>query len=223
MPKSTTAINAITIADKKEVSGILSGPWTRQFSGGGGGGGGGSGGGAPVAVVPPVKEPAISAIAGTTLTKGDSKTPVKVARNSKLKLTAPEGQTIYYTTDGSTPTVDSKKYTGEILITGNMTIKMITDKDDTVITIEYRVENAKYSLKSNAGEVKYMTAPANGVFRPNTAISRYETIAALAPRLDMEEVNVGHLVNGGRVGHPARAQLFAWAGISEGGPGGGGG
>ncbi|MNO28376.1 Cellulosome-anchoring protein precursor [compost metagenome] len=214
--KSTTTIKAITVADNKEYSETLTGTWSQQSFGGGGGGGGG-----PVAVVPPVKEPAISALAGITLTKGDSEAPVKVAKNSKLKLTAPEGQTIFYTTDGTQPTVKSKKYTGEILITGNMTIKMITDKDDTVITIEYAVENAKYNLKSNAGEVKYMTAPANGLFAPNAAITRYETIAALAPLLDMEEVNVGNLFNDVTAENQALTAFFASAGIIEGYPDGG--
>ncbi|OKP96957.1 chitobiase/beta-hexosaminidase C-terminal domain-containing protein [Paenibacillus sp. P46E] len=208
---TATNIRAITIVDNKEYSKELNDLWSPPFAGGGGGG----------AIIPPVKEPAISAIAGITTTNGDSEAPVKVAKNSKLKLTAPEGQTIYYTTDGSTPTVNSKKYTAEILITGNMTIKMITDKDDTVITIEYEVENAKYKLKNDASEVKYMTAPATGMFAPNKAITRYETIAALAPLLDMEEVNVGNLFNDVTAENQALTAFFASAGIIEGYPDGG--
>ncbi|WP_219215564.1 chitobiase/beta-hexosaminidase C-terminal domain-containing protein [Paenibacillus sp. S150] len=209
--RSAAKIRAVTILEGKEYSEELAGEWSPPSYYGG-----------PITIVaPPVKEPAISAVAGTTTTSGGSEAPVKVAKNSRLKLTAPEGQTIYYTTDGSTPTVNSTKYTGELLITGNMTIKMITDQDDTVITIEYVVENAKYSLKSNAGEVKYMIAPASGLFQPNAAITRYETIAALAPLLDMEEVNVGNLFNDVNAENQALTAFFASAGIVEGYPDGG--
>src|SRR6185436_43086 len=38
---------------------------------------------------------------------------------------ATPGVTIYYTTDGSTPTTASSQYTGPILIAGNVTLKAI--------------------------------------------------------------------------------------------------
>lgn len=212
--KSTTTINAITIVDGKEYSDVLTREWAIPPLSNGGGGGGG-------VILPPVQEPAITAVTSNATVNGDSEAPIAVAKNSKLKLTAPEGQTIYYTTDGSTPTVNSTKYAGEILITGNMTIKMVTDQDDTVITIEYVVENAKYELKSNAGEIKYMTAYPNGLFKPNAAITRYETIAALAPLLNMEEVNVGNLFNDVTAENVALTSFFASAGIVEGYPNGG--
>ncbi|CAH1190099.1 hypothetical protein PAECIP111892_00004 [Paenibacillus auburnensis] len=210
--QSTTTLKAITIVEGKEYSGVLTEEWIIPPSGGGGGGG---------FVAIPVKEPAITAIANNTSVSGNSEAPVKVARNSKLKLTAPEGQIIYYTLDGSTPTVNSTKYTGELLITGNMTIKMITDQDDTVITIQYTVENAEYNLKSTASEIKYMTAYADGTFRPKAAITRYELISALAPLLDMEDVNVGNLFNDVTAEHEKLTAFFASAGIIQGYPDGG--
>ncbi|AIQ46358.1 hypothetical protein R70723_11080 [Paenibacillus sp. FSL R7-0273] len=210
----TTTVNAITIAPGKVRSDMLTGVWTlAPFTGGGGGGGG-------VAIIP-VKEPAITAVTSNASINGDSEAPVKVARNSKLKLTAPEGQVIYYTLDGSTPTVNSTKYTGELLITGNMTIKMITDQDDKVITIEYAVENAKYNLKSTADEVKYMTGYTDGTFKPSAAITRYELIASLAPLLDMENVNVGNLFTDVTAEHDKLTAFFASAGIIQGYPDGG--
>ncbi|WP_342565450.1 chitobiase/beta-hexosaminidase C-terminal domain-containing protein [Paenibacillus sp. FSL R7-0345] len=219
--KATTTIKAITIAEGKEYSPVTSGTWTLEAPVSSGGGGGGGGGGGFVPAPAPEPEPVITAITSNATVNGDSEAPVTVAKNSKLKLTAPEGQVIYYTLDGSTPTVNSTKYTGELLITGNMTIKMITDQDDTVITIEYAVENAKYSLKSTAGEVKYMTAYTDGTFKPSAAITRYELISSLAPLLNMENVNVGNLFNDVTAEHEALTAFFASAGIIQGYPDGG--
>lgn len=210
--KNATTVKAVTIVQGKEYSNVWTATWTLPTGGNYGGGG---------FFLPPVKEPAITAVTSNASINGDSEAPVKVAKNSKLKLNAPEGQVIYYTLDGSTPTVNSTKYTGELLITGNMTIKMITDQDDTVITIEYAVENAKYSLKGTADETKYMTAYADGTFKPSTAITRYELITALAPLLDMENVNVGNLFNDVTAEHEALTAFFASAGIIEGYPDGG--
>ncbi|WP_150266918.1 chitobiase/beta-hexosaminidase C-terminal domain-containing protein [Paenibacillus tepidiphilus] len=206
-----TTVKAITIAEGKEYSSVVGGTWTPQASGGGGGG-----------FVPvPQPEPAITAVAGTVTQIGDSEAPLKVARGSKLKLSAPEGQVIYYTTDGSAPTDKSTVYTGELLITRSMTIKMITSEDDTVITIQYEVENAQYHLKENSAEIKYMTAAPNGLFKPNATITRFETIGALAPLLDMEEVDLGSLFNDVPAEHEALTSFFASAGIVEGYPDGG--
>lgn len=223
--KSTSTVKAITIVPGKEYSPAATWTWTLVVPNPGPGSGPGSGGPGPVVPAPsPTPKPAtpvVTAIAGGSTVNGDSEAPVKIAKNSKLKLTAPEGQTIYYTTDGSTPTLNSMKYTGELLITKTMTIKAITDKDDTVTTIEYVVENAKYSLKSNAGEIKYIAAYPNGLFMPNAAITRYELIQSLAPLLDMEEVNVGNLFNDVSAGNEALTGFFASAGIIEGYPDGG--
>lgn len=221
--KKTTTVKAITIAEGKEYSPVATGNWTLVVPVSNGNTGGGPAPAAPAPAPTPAPEPApaITAVAGGETVNGDSEAPVTVAKNSKLALTAPEGETIYYTTDGSTPTLSSKKYTGELLITSSMTIKVITDKNDTVTTIEYVVENAKYNLKSNTSEIKYIAAYPNGLFMPNAAITRYELIQSLAPLLDMEEVNVGNLFNDVSAGNEDLTAFFASAGIIEGYPDGG--
>lgn len=47
----------------------------------------------------------------------------------KLTLTAPEGSTIYYTTDCSTPTTASTPYTGPISIAENTVVRAIAVRD----------------------------------------------------------------------------------------------
>ncbi|MFD0675448.1 MULTISPECIES: chitobiase/beta-hexosaminidase C-terminal domain-containing protein [unclassified Paenibacillus] len=211
--RSTTNLKAITVIDDKENSELLTGIWVKRESSGGGGGGGGF-------VTPAAPQPAVTAQVGQTTVKGnsDSSTSSTVAMNSKLKLTAPEGQIIYYTTDGSTPTTSSTQYIGEIIITGNMTIKLITDKDDRVITMNYQAENAKYDLKSDAGQIKFISGYEDGQFKPDAAMSRYDLIHVLAPLLNMEEVSVQNRFKDVKSGIEELVAFFTSAGIVDGYP-----
>ncbi|SDD59424.1 S-layer homology domain-containing protein [Paenibacillus sp. UNCCL117] len=203
---ATTTIRAIAIAEDLAVSPVMSGVWTKQTSGGGFGSGG-----------PFISPPVIEAAVGDGKTAVDAAAPAKVAKNSILKLTAPGGQIIYYTTDGSTPTKKSKVYKeGSIVITGKMTIKAITDKDDRVITISYEVEPAKYEWKKNAAEVKYIAGYDDKAFKPDAAITRYELLDALAPLLDKEKVSVTHLFQDVTGAAKANVAFFASAGIIDG-------
>jgi len=204
---STTTIKAIAVADEMETSPAASWTWTKQSAGF-------SGGGGAFYVAPPAIEASIGGKIVANATE-----PVKVARNSILQLKAPADQVIYYTTDGSTPTKDSKVYKeGSIVITRDMTIKAITEKDDRVVTIHYVVENAKFELKPDAANVKYMTGYANGEFRPDAAITRYELLDALAPLLDKDQVSVDNLLAGVKEGAKNEVAFFTSAGIIEGYP-----
>jgi fibronectin-binding autotransporter adhesin len=209
----TTQLKAVTIVDTKEDSPLLSGTWSKAVPN--------TGGGVFFPVQPtPTPAPAIVATAGKTTADSTAEAPVKVARNSKLTLSAPEGQIIYYTTDGSTPTKNSPQYKGELLVTGNMTIKAITDKDDRVITIKYEVEKAQFELREKANEIKYMTGYKDGTFKPEAAMTRLELIHALSPLLDQEDVNLGTLFTDVKASEKDAVAFFASAGIIEGYPNG---
>ncbi|WP_310550586.1 chitobiase/beta-hexosaminidase C-terminal domain-containing protein [Paenibacillus glufosinatiresistens] len=225
----TTTLTAIAVADDKEASEAFSAVWTQQYvssggSGGGGGtpGGGGGGGAAPAPAEETSAEPAVSAvIGGHPVEAGKTDAPLTVAKNSKLELTAPEGQIIYYTTDGSEPTASSPRYTGPIVIRAGMTLKIKTDKDDRVITMNYEVKNAEFELKPDAKDVHYMAGYADGSFKPNRAITRYELIAALSPLLNQEEVSVENLFGDVKTEYADTVAFFSAAGIIDGYPGGG--
>ncbi|GBF74537.1 hypothetical protein PA598K_02889 [Paenibacillus sp. 598K] len=226
----TTTVKAITIAENKEYSEVATGVWTKQSTGGGNAGGGGGGGGVAIPTTPaqpkpepePEQEttPAIKASIGSQSTSSNGSEPVTVAKNSKLALTAPAGQTIYYTTDGSKPTTRSKVYRGELIISGNMTVKAITSGDNTVMTYSFKVENATYDVRKDADEVRYIAPYADQSFKPNQAITRFELIEALAPLLDMQQVSVGQPFSDVKSREEDLVGFFASAGIIEGYPNG---
>jgi len=206
----TTTLKAVSMAEGKEISLPLSVVFKKQAPSGGFGGG---------VFIPPVKEePAIGASIGKQPLSTEAGEAAVVPRNSKLTLTAPAGQTIYYTIDGSTPTTESKRYTGEIVITGKMTVKVITDQSDEVVTFEYEVEPAKYEIRSDAHRIKYIDGYPSGEFRPGAAITRYELLGALAPLLNKEEVTVANPFGDVRADSEELVAFFVSAGIITGYP-----
>ncbi|MBB3113918.1 hypothetical protein FHS18_006033 [Paenibacillus phyllosphaerae] len=212
----TATVKAVTIHDGKEDSALLSATFTKA-------GTVSSGGGGVAIIIPPVVEepvPAIEVKAGGHVTSGSSDQPVAIAKNGKLKLTASAGQTIYYTTDGSEPTKNSPVYDGDLVITKDMTVKAITDQDDTVITLEFQVEKAKYDLKQAAGEVNYMNGYNDGTFKPNADMTRLTLIQALAPLLDKEDVELASTFSDVSGNEQDQVAFFASAGIVEGYPNG---
>lgn len=67
-----------------------------------------------------------------------------------VKLTASLGAEIYYTVDGTEPTVESTKYIGEITLTENTTLKAIAVKDNKaseVSVFEYEILKANENVE----------------------------------------------------------------------------
>ena len=113
-----------------------------------------------------------------------------VIRGTEVELTTSASNArIYYTTDNSTPTDDSIRYTGPITISENMTIKAISVQNgraSSVKTLRYTVRNPKAELKSGASSIKYMAAYGNEFF-PDESATRYEVLEALNYLFDVEQ------------------------------------
>ncbi|MEN6463036.1 MAG: chitobiase/beta-hexosaminidase C-terminal domain-containing protein [Syntrophomonas sp.] len=95
----------------------------------------------------------------------------EVAAGSTVTLTSStEGAVIYYTTDGSMPTIYSIKYTGPIAIESTTTVKAVAalgiDDYSDVMT-------ATYTIKNNADECFIATAAFGSKFQPAVVLLRH--------------------------------------------------
>lgn len=77
-----------------------------------------------------------------------------------VTLTANENATTYYTTDGTTPTTSSRKYTGPISVSSDTTIKYFSV--DASGNIE-SVKTASYIVITGSSEGKYENVNVNGI------------------------------------------------------------
>ncbi|ASS68273.1 MULTISPECIES: chitobiase/beta-hexosaminidase C-terminal domain-containing protein [unclassified Paenibacillus] len=181
--KATTTLKAIAVEAGKEYSPVLSGEWKLKEDGGGfvffpG----------PMPSPSPTPEPkpALESNIGKPSIGEEKPASVRVPRGSILRLTAPEGKWIRYTTDGSDPTENSPRFIGELVLTRSMTVKAIVEGDKRILTYVFEVGSASYDLRKDASTIRYAAGYADGTFKPNAAMSRYELIESLAPLLDRE-------------------------------------
>ncbi|MBR6016012.1 MAG: chitobiase/beta-hexosaminidase C-terminal domain-containing protein, partial [Prevotella sp.] len=81
---------------------------------------------------------------------------------------ATAGAAIYYTTDGSTPTVSSTKYTAPVTVSESLTLKAIAVKDDD----KSNVATASYTIKDEGDDP---TPTGDGIFKKVTSTSDLES------------------------------------------------
>lgn len=79
-----------------------------------------------------------------------------VAAGTKIKITAEDGASIYYTTDGSDPTIQSSLYHEELILTKSQTIRAIAIKDGQE---DSSIAEASYTVGNESEETKYAAGP----------------------------------------------------------------
>ena len=82
---------------------------------------------------------------------------------------ATEGATIYYTTNGATPTTSSTKYTSAITVNSAMTIKAIAVKEGNYTNSE--VATASYTIKAREVVATPTFSPAGGAVQEGATVS----------------------------------------------------
>ena len=82
---------------------------------------------------------------------------------------ATEGATIYYTTDGSTPTTSSAVYSGAITVNSAMTIKAMAAKEGNYTDSE--VASATFTIKAREVVATPVISPAGGEVAAGTAVT----------------------------------------------------
>ncbi len=152
--------------------------------------------------------------------KANIATGTEVNAGTKITLTsATAGATIYYTTDGSAPSVLSTVYTGPIVINANTTISAIATKNgmntSAAVSYKYTVDSTTVTLKENAADIKYMDGRGDK-FEPTAFATRYEVITALNNVFDVKTDNKPLTFTDVDADHKAVVDLFTAAGIING-------
>ncbi|MBQ8208821.1 MAG: S-layer homology domain-containing protein [Clostridia bacterium] len=161
-----------------------------------------------------------SAKATVETVKASVATGSEVAAGTKVALsTATAGATIYYTTDGSVPTVLSNVYTGPIAVNSDMTISAIAAKSgmktSASVSYSYTVADTSIALKADADSIKYMEGRGDK-FEADADATRYEVIAALANVFDIKTTNAPKALTDVADEYKELVDRFTAAGIIDG-------
>ena len=144
----------------------------------------------------------------------------EIAKNSLIILDSSiSDANIYYTLDGSVPTITSTLYTQPIIAKEDMVIKFIAavnGRKSSVLTRQYKVRNLNAEIMAKANEARYIKGYDDNTFKPDNDISRYEMINSLYNIIDFESTSLANVFSDVSAEYEKDVNAFVSAGIING-------
>ena len=94
--------------------------------------------------------------------------PYRISSPTEISMATSDGATIYYTTDGSTPTTSSTKYTAPITVNSNVTYTVLAIKAFTVGSNDYQVTSDLLECQYEFGLEPPTFSPEAGSYTANS-------------------------------------------------------
>ena len=149
-----------------------------------------------------------------------------VSKGTEITLSsATGGARVYYTLDGTRPTVNSTLYTTPVIIVKDTYIRAISYAPGMAasqpVDFKYTIsdkekeELIEFEIKEEASKIKFIKGYSDGTFKPDQAITRYEILEALNNLLTFKRDDLGALTDSG-LEYSELVILFSGAGIIEG-------
>ena len=150
----------------------------------------------------------------------------RVSRGTEIILSSPTSDAVvYYTLDGTPPTINSTRYNTPIMINNPLTIRAMAYKigelSSSPVSFNYTIsekeieKNIEFEIKDKPEKIKYMKSYDNNTFRADQAITRYEILEALNNLIDFDRDDIENLTDGGSE-YSKLVILFAGSGIISG-------
>ena len=149
-----------------------------------------------------------------------------VSKGTEIALSSQtSGARIYYTLDGTQPTIGSSVYSTPILITKDMTIRAFALANgmgsSVPVSFNYKISDKEkeadieFEVKEDAKSIKFIKGYADKTFKPDQAITRYEILESLNNLLTFKRDDLDALTDTG-LEYSDLVILFSGSGIIEG-------
>ena len=143
-----------------------------------------------------------------------------VEKGSAIILTSnyPNGK-IYYTLDGTSPTINSDLYSEPIIIDKSVTLKFMVVENgasSTVVSKTYTVTEPVAGIKENSNTIRFIKGYPDNTFKPDQAITRYEMLESLKNLVNISKIGINKDLSDVPLDKAELVSLFTGAEIIDG-------